>query len=72
MGLKKQPGYSWIEVNNKVHTLVKGDRLHPQAENIFATLEQLEGQMKEAGYVPDTDFALHMEDQTEHIMCCPS
>jgi pentatricopeptide repeat protein len=74
MGLKKQPGYSWIEVKNKVHTFIKGDRLHPQAEKIYATLEQLAGQMKEAGYVPDTDFALHdiEEDQNDHILCCPS
>eukprot|EP01018_Ginkgo_biloba_P008711 Gb_07638 [translate_table: standard] len=58
-GLKKKPGCSWIEVGNRVHSFVVGDRSHPQSEKIYAALESLARQMKEAGYVPDTSFVLH-------------
>eukprot|EP01018_Ginkgo_biloba_P009793 Gb_07725 [translate_table: standard] len=69
--LKKMPGRSWIELNNKVHNFLTGDRSHPQTEEIFAKLERLYGQMKEAGYKPDTNFVLHdiEEEQKENILC---
>eukprot|EP01018_Ginkgo_biloba_P019471 Gb_05259 [translate_table: standard] len=67
---KKMPGCSWIEVNNKVHAFLGGDRSHPQMQNIYAKLEKLSLQMKGAGYVPDTNFVLHdvEEEQKEHIL----
>eukprot|EP01018_Ginkgo_biloba_P009883 Gb_00930 [translate_table: standard] len=70
-GVKKAPGCSWIEVNKQVHTFLVGDRAHPQTEKIYAKLESLSGQMKEAGYVPDTNFALNdvEEEQKKHILC---
>eukprot|EP01018_Ginkgo_biloba_P019043 Gb_02373 [translate_table: standard] len=58
-GLKKTPGCSLIEVNNRVHAFLVGDRSHPQSELIYETLDLLYGQMKEGGYVPNTKFALH-------------
>eukprot|EP01018_Ginkgo_biloba_P034994 Gb_38301 [translate_table: standard] len=69
-GLKKTPGCSFIEVNNRVHVFLVGDRSHPQAEKIYATLELLSGQMKEAGYVPNTNFVLHdvEEEVKEHML----
>eukprot|EP01018_Ginkgo_biloba_P016412 Gb_25554 [translate_table: standard] len=73
-GVSKEPGCSWIEVEKKLHMFHVGDRSHPQTEEIYATVEQLAGQMKEAGYVPDTNFVLHDvdEEQKEHILCCHS
>eukprot|EP01018_Ginkgo_biloba_P022914 Gb_33051 [translate_table: standard] len=73
-GVKKQPGCSWIEINNNVHTFVIGDRSHPQSEIIYATLESLADQMKEAGYVPDMNFVLHdvEEEEKEQILCSHS
>eukprot|EP01018_Ginkgo_biloba_P022310 Gb_32475 [translate_table: standard] len=62
-GLKKTPGCSLIEINNKIHAFFVGQKLHPQSENIFATLDTLAGQMKEAGYVPDTNYVLHDVDE---------
>jgi pentatricopeptide repeat protein len=69
-GLKKAPGSSLIEVNNRVHAFHVGDKLHPQSEMIYATLETLSGQMKEAGYVPNKFFVLHdVEDEAkEHML----
>ncbi|KAG1363449.1 Pentatricopeptide repeat-containing protein [Cocos nucifera] len=29
-GVRKQPGRSWIQLKNKIHTFVVGDRSHPQ------------------------------------------
>eukprot|EP01018_Ginkgo_biloba_P038145 Gb_41325 [translate_table: standard] len=59
LGLKKPPGCSLIEINNKIHAFYVGDRSHPQSEKIYAMLENLAGQMKEAGYVPNMNFVLH-------------
>jgi hypothetical protein len=35
-GVKKQPGCTWIEVNNEVHTFVVDDQDHPQMTEIHA------------------------------------
>jgi pentatricopeptide repeat protein len=64
-GVKKKPGCSWIKVKNKVHTFVVGDRLHPQTDAIYATLERLAGKMQEEGYVPNTNVVLHSVDEGE-------
>eukprot|EP01018_Ginkgo_biloba_P030321 Gb_23084 [translate_table: standard] len=63
--VKKSPGCSWIEVENKVHTFLVGDRSHTQSEKIYAMLETLAGQMKDSGYVPNTRFVLHNLDEQE-------
>eukprot|EP01018_Ginkgo_biloba_P012622 Gb_01176 [translate_table: standard] len=54
-GLKKSPGWSWIEIKNRVHAFLAGDRSHPQSEKIYAVLENLAGKMEEAGYVPNPE-----------------
>jgi hypothetical protein len=68
--LKKTPGCSSIELNNRIHTFVVGDRSHPQSKEIYATWETLAKQMEAAGYVPDTNFALHdvEEEMKEHML----
>jgi pentatricopeptide repeat protein len=70
-GVIKEPGCSWIEFKKKVHVFFVGDRSHPQTEEIYAALHILAGKMKLAGYVPDTNLALHDvdEEQKEHILC---
>jgi pentatricopeptide repeat protein len=67
-GVKKQPGCTWIEVNNKVHTFVVDDKHHPQMVHIEAELERLSCNMRDAGYVPDTRFALHDVDEEEKVL----
>ncbi|KAH9313012.1 hypothetical protein KI387_028047 [Taxus chinensis] len=61
-GVKKAPGLSWIEIKNQVHSFVIGDRSHPQTEEIYAMVEKLTRLMKEAGYVPNSNFVLHDVD----------
>eukprot|EP01018_Ginkgo_biloba_P009823 Gb_15506 [translate_table: standard] len=69
--VNRTPGCSWIEVNKMVYAFFVQDRAHPQTQKIYATLERLSAKMKEAGYVPDTNFVLHdvEEEQKEHILC---
>eukprot|EP01018_Ginkgo_biloba_P032095 Gb_20503 [translate_table: standard] len=69
--VKKKPGCSWITVNKQVHAFLAGDRSHPQKEKIYAKLERLSGQMKAAGYVPDTRFVLNdvEKEQKEELLC---
>uniref|UniRef100_A0A6N2MPW0 DYW domain-containing protein n=1 Tax=Salix viminalis TaxID=40686 RepID=A0A6N2MPW0_SALVM len=57
MGLKKQPGCSWIEVSNSMHIFVAGDYSHDQSEDIYATIESLSLEMKRVGYVPHIQAA---------------
>eukprot|EP01018_Ginkgo_biloba_P030033 Gb_09792 [translate_table: standard] len=63
--VKKNPGCSWIEIKNRIHSFVAEDRTHPQMEEIYAKLEKLTEQIRVAGYVPDTNFALHDVDQEQ-------
>eukprot|EP01018_Ginkgo_biloba_P017187 Gb_23320 [translate_table: standard] len=73
-GLKKSPGCSWIEIENQVHAFLAGDRSHPQSDKVYAILEGLSGQMKEAGYAPDKSCVLHdvEEEEKEYILCSHS
>ncbi|XP_059074044.1 pentatricopeptide repeat-containing protein At3g24000, mitochondrial isoform X2 [Cryptomeria japonica] len=65
MEMKKETGFSWIGIKNKVHTFVASDRSHPLTEEIYAKLETLSEQIRENGYVPDTNFVLQDVDQHE-------
>jgi pentatricopeptide repeat protein len=69
--VRKTPGCSWIELNDVVYTFLVGDRSHPQTQEIYAELDRLYGQIKEAGYVPDTNLALRdvEEEQKEDMVC---
>ncbi|XP_058067950.1 pentatricopeptide repeat-containing protein At2g35030, mitochondrial-like [Magnolia sinica] len=58
-GLKKQPGCSWIEVGNRVHVFVVGDKSHGQAKEIYYLLQDLYQKMKKAGYVPKKDYRVN-------------
>jgi len=40
-GVIKEPGWSWIEVNDQVSAFFAGDRSHPQGEDIFCMLDLL-------------------------------
>ncbi|GMN44481.1 hypothetical protein TIFTF001_013672 [Ficus carica] len=69
-GIKKTPGISNVELSDKVHTFLAGDRSHPQSKKIYEELDVLVGKMKELGYVPETDSALHdveEEDKECHL-----
>ncbi|XP_022763372.1 pentatricopeptide repeat-containing protein At4g33990-like isoform X2 [Durio zibethinus] len=69
-GLRKTPGWSSIEVNNKVDVFYTGNQSHPKCEEIYKELRCLTDKMKSLGYVPDYSFVLQdvEEDEKEHIL----
>jgi hypothetical protein len=69
-GVKRQPGHTWIEVNNEVHTFVVDDQDHPLMLEIYAELQRLSVLMHDAGYVPSMKFVLHdveVEEKAFHL-----
>ncbi|MQL89786.1 hypothetical protein Taro_022363 [Colocasia esculenta] len=69
-GLRKTPGWTSTEVNNKVHVFFTGNYSHPQSEEIYKKLRDLTAKMKALGYVPDYSFVLQdvEVDEKEHIL----
>ncbi|KAF6169584.1 hypothetical protein GIB67_003952 [Kingdonia uniflora] len=63
--IKKDPGYSWIDVKSKVHLFVVDDKLHSQASAIYDKLEELIQIIGEEGYTPDTDYVMHDVEEEE-------
>uniref|UniRef100_A0A2P2QLB0 Pentatricopeptide repeat-containing protein At4g33990 n=1 Tax=Rhizophora mucronata TaxID=61149 RepID=A0A2P2QLB0_RHIMU len=69
-GLRKTPGWSSIEVNNKVDVFYTGNQTHPKIEEIYRELRDLTAKIKTLGYVPDFSFVLQdvEEDEKENIL----
>ncbi|CAE6167391.1 unnamed protein product [Arabidopsis arenosa] len=67
--LAKAPGYTLIEIGETPHVFTSGDQSHPQVKAIYEKLENLEGKMREAGYQPETELALHdVEEEERELM----
>ncbi|KAK3128575.1 hypothetical protein QOZ80_6BG0463620 [Eleusine coracana subsp. coracana] len=68
--LVKTPGCTLIEIGDKPHVFMAGDRIHPQSEAIYSYLEELTAKMVEAGYRPVTEVALYdvEEEEKEHMV----
>ncbi|KAK9093607.1 hypothetical protein Syun_028518 [Stephania yunnanensis] len=71
MGVRKEPGCSWIEVHDKVHNFTAGDMSHPQSPQLHELLEDLSHRMRKEGYSPDTSCVLHNvnEEEKEYLLC---
>jgi len=71
MGVRKEPGCSWIEFGDKVHRFLAGDVMHPQSEQLYGFVEGLSERMRKEGYVPDTSCVLHNldEKEKESLLC---
>ncbi|PRQ23103.1 putative tetratricopeptide-like helical domain, DYW domain-containing protein [Rosa chinensis] len=68
--LRKTPGWSSIQINNKVDVFYTGNQTHPLCEQIYQKLRELTEKMKSLGYVPDFSFVLQdvEDDEKEHIL----
>ncbi|XVF47882.1 hypothetical protein PTKIN_Ptkin03bG0145800 [Pterospermum kingtungense] len=67
--LSKIPGCTLIEIGETPYVFTSGDRSHPQASAIYAMLEKLIREMKEAGFQTETDTALHdVEEEEKELM----
>ena len=56
--VKKEAGCSWVTMKDSVHVFVAGDQRHPEKEKIYEKLKELTREMRDAGYVPETKYAL--------------
>lgn len=67
--VKKEPGYSWIEVKNKTYSFLAGDLTHPLSNQIYSKLSELSIRLKDAGYQPDTKNVFHdIEDEQKETI----
>ncbi|KAM7275180.1 hypothetical protein ACFE04_017046 [Oxalis oulophora] len=71
------PGHSWIEIKNKVHVFVGGDRSHPRIDEIDIKLESLIGEFNKQGYTSyqeNADSSYHSERLAVAfgLVCTPS
>lgn len=66
----KEPGRSWIEIDQILHTFHASDRSHPRRDEVSAKVRELLVKFKEAGYVPDLSCVLYDvdEEQKEKIL----
>ncbi|KAK4403964.1 Pentatricopeptide repeat-containing protein, mitochondrial [Sesamum angolense] len=85
---KKERGKSWIEIKDKVHSFMVGERTHPQIAEIYSRLDKLLDEMEELGFKGYIEHDLHdVEDDykrellkhhseklafTFGLMCLPS
>ncbi|XP_058097236.1 putative pentatricopeptide repeat-containing protein At3g11460, mitochondrial [Magnolia sinica] len=51
--LKKEPGCSYVEHKERIHLFLAGDRLHPQAKDIYRMLDGLEASVKALNALKD-------------------
>ncbi|XP_016441968.2 pentatricopeptide repeat-containing protein At2g22070-like [Nicotiana tabacum] len=57
--VKKEQGFSWIQLKNIVHVFGVDDGLHPQRDAIYKTMEKIWEDIKKMGFIPDTKSVLH-------------
>ncbi|KAJ7521161.1 hypothetical protein O6H91_19G040600 [Diphasiastrum complanatum] len=68
-GIKKEPGWSCIEVRSKIHKFVANDKSHPQINEIQLEIERLDMQMQQIGYEPPTELVMpHGEDEDAKVV----
>lgn len=53
LGVKKSPGYSYIELDGNIHEFLAEDNKHPQSQEIYDAVENMMEKIKTAGYVPN-------------------
>ncbi|XP_052195967.1 pentatricopeptide repeat-containing protein At2g13600-like [Diospyros lotus] len=49
--MKKNTGWSWVEIGKEVHLFSVGDISHPQSPEIYVELEKLNSEMREVGCI---------------------
>ncbi|XP_039130403.1 pentatricopeptide repeat-containing protein At3g26782, mitochondrial-like [Dioscorea cayenensis subsp. rotundata] len=69
-GLRKPPGYSFVELNTEIHRFMVGDKSHPQSKSIYTMLNEIRRQLKETGYTPDTSSVFYdvADDAKEDLL----
>ncbi|XP_071689932.1 putative pentatricopeptide repeat-containing protein At3g11460, mitochondrial [Rutidosis leptorrhynchoides] len=61
-GIRKDPGCSWIEVDNRVHVFTVDDANHPRIKDVYYTLDEIIRKLEETGmYVRKNSCVYHSE-----------
>ncbi|XP_051116388.1 pentatricopeptide repeat-containing protein At5g04780, mitochondrial [Andrographis paniculata] len=61
---KKERGKSWIEIKDKVHSFMVGERAHPRINEIYSRLDGLFEEMAELGFKGEIEHDLHDVDES--------
>uniref|UniRef100_A0A7N0U1A5 DYW domain-containing protein n=1 Tax=Kalanchoe fedtschenkoi TaxID=63787 RepID=A0A7N0U1A5_KALFE len=61
--IKKEQGFSWVELKSNVHVFGVDDLIHPQRDAIYESLAKIWKEIKKMGFVPDTESVLHDLDE---------
>ncbi|PHU00342.1 Pentatricopeptide repeat-containing protein [Capsicum chinense] len=56
---KKERGKSWIQIKDKVHTFMVGERNHQNIAEVYSRLDELLIDMEKLGYIGQTEHDLH-------------
>ncbi|XP_027074137.2 pentatricopeptide repeat-containing protein At2g22070 [Coffea arabica] len=57
--VKKEQGFSWIQIKSEVHVFGVEDALHPQRDAIYRVMDKIWKEIKKMGFVPDMESVLH-------------
>ncbi|KAH7568924.1 hypothetical protein ACOSP7_012035 [Xanthoceras sorbifolium] len=68
--LKKEVGYSTVEVDQRTYLFSMGDKSNPETNEIYQYLDELMSRCREAGYVPESESVMHEleEEEREHAL----
>ncbi|KAJ0678218.1 putative tetratricopeptide-like helical domain superfamily, DYW domain-containing protein [Helianthus annuus] len=68
--VKKERGKSWIEIKDKVHAFMVGERNHDRIGEIYSKLEDIIEEMRKYGYRCETQHDLHNveDDKKEELL----
>lgn len=67
--IRKVPGYSWIDVGNKIHVFGAHEFSHPHQREIYNKLDSLIDEIKKVGYIPQRDVVdVDIDDDTKEKM----
>ncbi|RDX91093.1 Pentatricopeptide repeat-containing protein, chloroplastic/mitochondrial, partial [Mucuna pruriens] len=64
-GVTKEPGCSLIEIDGVVHEFFAGDTTHPQSENIYKFVNEIEEKLESIGYLPDYSGAPMVDEVSD-------
>ncbi|XP_047330700.1 pentatricopeptide repeat-containing protein At4g21065-like [Impatiens glandulifera] len=63
-GIRKVPGSTMIEIDNRIYEFVSGDKSHYESDEIYKMLDEMGREMKRAGYVSITsEVLLDIDDE---------
>ncbi|KAI9198887.1 hypothetical protein LWI28_023803 [Acer negundo] len=63
--LKKEVGYSTVEIDQRTYLFSMGDKSHPETNQIYRYLDELMSRCREAGYVPESESVMHEVEEEE-------